>query len=376
MIFRNLVKPRRAGTGTSLYTASQSRLMLRRFVRHKLAVFSLGIVVLLYLMALLAEFIMPLSPFDQDGRRGFHPPHVIRFVDNHGQFSPRPFVYRFERTLDPATFSHIYTPSDEKIYLYFFVEGFEYRFLGLIPTNLHLFGNPVERIHLFGTDRMGRDIFSRTIFGSRVSLTVGVVGVLLSFLLGSILGGISGYYGGWVDNLVQRAIELLRSIPTIPLWLGLSAALPANWSPVAIYFSITVILSLVGWTEIARVVRGQLLSLREEDFILAAHVSGTSPVVIFRKHIIPSVMSFLIASMTLAIPGMIIAETSLSFLGVGLMPPIISWGVLMEQAQSVHVLANAPWLLIPGLFVIVTVLAFNFVGDGLRDAADPYSDLR
>jgi peptide/nickel transport system permease protein len=257
----------------------------------------------------------------------------------------------------------------------FFVEGFPYRMLGFIETNIHLIGpvNPDDPMYLLGADRLGRDVFSRLIFGTRISMSIGLVGVLLSFVLGILLGGISGLYGGFADNLIQRIIEFLRSIPTIPLWLGLAAAMPVDWSPLHTYFGITVILSLIGWTGLARVVRGRFLTLRTEDFVMAAQLDGAGQQRIIWKYMVPSFTSHIIASLTLAIPGMILAETSLSFLGLGLRPPIVSWGVLLQEAQNIRAVATAPWLLSPGVAVVVTVLALNFLGDGLRDAADPYS---
>ena len=242
-----------------------------------------------------------------------------------------------------------------------------------IPTDIHLFGAGEGALYLMGTDVLGRDLFSRVVYGARISLSIGLVGVTLSLMLGIVLGGISGYFGGKTDTLIQRLIEIIQSFPSIPLWMALAAALPTNWSTVQVYFGITVILSIIGWTDLARVVRGRFLSLREEDFVLAAKLSGASEARIIRKHLLPNFMSHIIASVTLSIPGMILAETSLSFLGIGLTPPAISWGVLLQAAQNVNSLVVAPWLLLPGVMVVVTVLAFNFLGDGLRDAADPYS---
>ena len=256
-----------------------------------------------------------------------------------------------------------------------FVEGTPYRLLGLFETRTHLFGldDPQQTVHLLGTDRLGRDLLSRTVYGARISLSIGLVGVLLSLMLGIALGGISGYYGGIIDELIQRVIEFLRSIPAIPLWMGLSAALPKDMSPLRIYFSITVILSLIGWTSLARVVRGRFLALREEDFVLAARLVGSSELRIILRHMVPSFLSYIIATLTLAVPGMILAETGLSFIGLGLRAPAISWGVLLQEAQNLRSVALAPWVLAPGLAVVISILSFNFLGDGLRDAADPYA---
>jgi peptide/nickel transport system permease protein len=261
-------------------------------------------------------------------------------------------------------------------FIRFFVRGFEYRLLGLFATDIHLLGLDAEEIptpfYPLGTDRMGRDLWSRLMYGTRISLSIGLVGVAISLFLGILLGGMSGYYGGSIDLTIQRVIEFLRSIPTIPLWLALGAAVPLEWSVIQVYFAITIILSLIGWTGLAREVRGRLLAMREEDFILAARFSGSGELRIIFRHMIPSFMSHIIAAITLAIPAMILAETALSFLGLGLRPPAISWGILLFEAQNLQSVAGAPWLLLPGLVVIVAILAFNFLGDGLRDAADPY----
>jgi peptide/nickel transport system permease protein len=291
-----------------------------------------------------------------------------------GQFSLQPFVYGWDRTNDPVTLRRIYTENDQERYnIRFFVRGEEWRVLGMFPADLHLFGTEEGgTVFLFGTDKLGRDMFSRTLHGASISLSVGLLGVTLSFVLGCTIGGLSGFYGGLVDNIVQRVIEFLSSIPTIPLWMALSAALPRNWPPLRIYFGITIILSLQGWTGLARAVRGKLLELREEDFVTAARLSGATDWRIIMRHMLPAFLSYLIVSITLAIPGMILGETSLSFLNLGLRPPVVSWGVLLQQAQNVRTLALQPWLLIPAIFIVLTVLSFNALGDGLRDAADPY----
>jgi peptide/nickel transport system permease protein len=275
------------------------------------------------------------------------------------------------------TFKRVYTPDpNKKIPIRFFVRGFEYRLFGLIPMSLHLIGvegtTPEESLFLLGTDEQGRDLWSRLMYGTQTSLIIGLVGVSLSLILGVFLGGISGLYGGVIDTVIQRVIEILRSIPTIPLWMGLAAALPNDWSVTQVYFAITIIISLVGWTELARVVRGRFLSLRQEDFVMAAVLCGCGQMRIIFTHLVPSFLSHIIAATTLAIPAMVISETSLSFLGLGLRPPAISWGVLLQQAQNIQALAISPWLLIPAVPVTVVILAFNFMGDGLRDAADPY----
>ncbi|MFO7170104.1 MAG: ABC transporter permease, partial [Chloroflexota bacterium] len=305
------------------------------------------------------------------------PPTRIHIRDTDGNFR-LPFVYGMKRDRDPVTLRPTFVEDTSVIHpIKLFVQGSPYKLWGIIPSNLHLFGietAPEEQmLFLVGADRLGRDLFSRIVYGARISLTIGLVGVLLSLIFGIILGGVSGYYGGMVDNVVQRIIEFVRSIPAIPLWMGLSAALPPNWPVVWVYFGITVILSLISWTGLARVVRGRFLALREEDFVLAARLVGSSEMRIILRHMVPSFLSYIIATLTLAIPGMILAETGLSFIGLGLRAPAISWGVLLQEAQNLRSVALAPWVLSPGLAVVISILAFNFVGDGLRDAADPYS---
>lgn len=345
-----------------------------RFRRHRLAMAGTAVVGLFYLVVVLADFLAYADPTASEARRSLIPPQPIRWFDQ-GRF--RPHVYALEGRRDPVTFKRVYTPDPRrKLYLRFFAPGFPYRLLGVIPAHRHLLGvegRPAEEaLFLLGTDEQGRDLWSRLVYGTRTSLTIGLVGVALSLVLGIALGGVSGYYGGAVDTVIQRVIEILRSIPTIPLWMGLAAALPQDWSVGRIYFAITVIISLIGWTELARVVRGRFLSLREEDFVMAAELAGLSRTRIIATHLVPSFLSHIIAATTLAIPAMIISETSLSFLGLGLRPPAISWGVLLQQAQNVQAVAISPWLLIPALPVTLVILALNFMGDGLRDAADPY----
>lgn len=347
--------------------------MWKKFTHHKLAMVSGVILIVMYIVVLFVEFIAPNSPVKNDPRYIHMPPQQIRFWDEQG-FSLRPFVFDTEKYSDPVTLQWLYREKrDQRLYLKFLVRGEPYKLWNLFPSDLHLFGvEGKDTIYLFGTDNLGRDLFSRIIYASRISMTIGLVGVFISFILGIVLGGISGFFGGIVDKLIQRIVEILRSFPKIPLWMALGAALPSDWPPIKTYFFITIILSITGWTDLSRVVRGKILSLKNEDFVMAARLSGSSETKILFHHLVPSFTSHLIASITLSIPGMILAETSLSFLGLGIRPPSISWGSLLQAAQNIHTVAAAPWLMIPSIFVIVFVLAFNFLGDGLRNAADPY----
>lgn len=368
-------QPLATGQEEQIYVAPQWKLMWWRFRRHKLALVSTAVIVLLYLVGAFCEFLAPYDPFVYDVVYTYAPPQAIHFWDENG-FRLRPFVYGLQPRRDPDTLQMIYVADKEAKYpIYFMVHGTPYKLWGLWDTDLHLFGirDPNGTMFLAGTDRKGRDVLSRVLYGTRISMSIGLVGVALSLILGILIGGASGYYGGRIDDLIQRVIEFLRSIPSIPLWMSLSAALPPHWSAVRIYFGITVILSLIGWTGLARVVRGRFLALREEDFVMAARLGGASELRIIGRHLVPSFLSHIIASITLSIPDMILSETSLSFIGLGLRPPIVSWGVLLQEAQNVQAVIAAPWLFIPGVFVIIAVLAFNFLGDGLRDAADPYS---
>ncbi|MFQ5785002.1 MAG: ABC transporter permease [Alphaproteobacteria bacterium] len=354
------------------YMASQWRLMWFKLKRHRVAVASGAVLAILYLSILASEF---LAPYDLHTRHTdfiYAPPQTLHLF-HEGRFIG-PFVYGFDYRLNMENLRREYTPDTSRVEpLRFLCRGDPYQYFGLFEGNLHLVC-PAEggTLFLFGTDRLGRDMLSRIISGTRISLTVGLFGITISFVLGITIGGLSGYYGGWVDTLIQRLIEVIRSFPELPLWMALSAALPVNWNPILIYLGITVILGLIDWTGLARAVRSKLLALREEDFATAAVLMGASPRRVIARHLLPSFMSHLIASATLSIPSMILGETALSFLGLGLRPPITSWGVLLNEAQNINVVALYPWLMLPVAPVIVVVLAFNFFGDGLRDAADPY----
>jgi len=357
---------------SKVFQASQLRLMWWKFRKHRLAVISGIFLAALYFGILICEFLAPYNLHTRNMDYIYSPPQRVHLFHN-GQFVG-PFVYGRQMTLDMDTLKRNYIDKHDDVQpIRFFCKGDSYRFWGLIEGDRHLVC-PAENGQLFlaGTDRLGRDVLSRIIYGARISLTIGLVGISFSFLLGIIIGGLAGYHGGIFDLIVQRIIEVLQSIPSIPLWLALAAIMPITWSPVLIYFGITVILGLIHWTGLARAVRSKLLALREEDYVLAAQLMGASSSRIIRRHLIPGFMSHLIATATISIPGMILGETALSFLGLGLRPPTTSWGILLTEARSVSVIAFYPWLLLPMLPVILVILAFNFLGDGLRDAADPY----
>jgi len=366
-----IVRPRKE---EQIFVASQWQLMRWRFQKHKMALVGGVVLILFYLFAIFCEFFSPYDPLNYDPKLVFVPPQRIRFRDENGFRAP--FVYGIKQQIDEVSFRRTYVTDETQTYaVKLFAHGDPYKMWGLFGGDLHFIGTEDNAgpLHLVGTDRMGRDILSRLITGSRISLSIGLVGVFTSLILGILIGGFSGYYGGVFDTVSQRLIEFLRSIPRIPLWMALSAAIPPFWSPIKVYFGITVVLSLIGWTGMARVVRSRFLSLREEDFVMAAKLAGSSEFRIVVAHMVPSFLSYIIASVTLAIPGMILGETSLSFIGVGLRSPVVSWGVMLQEAQQLSAVALSPWLLSPGVVIVLSVLSFNFLGDGLRDAADPYS---
>ena len=359
------------------FVASQWQLVWRKFRRHHLAMLGMTILGVFYFISVLfAEFFAPYDKLDRNTELRFAPPQRIRIFED-GRLTA-PYVYGYRTQRNPETFREEFTVDEsQRFRLGLFVRAGEYRLLGLFKSDLHFFGTRTEGgyVYLLGTERLGRDVLSRIIIAARISLSIGLAGVAIAFILGCLLGGLSGYFGGWVDTCIQRLIEILMSIPTIPLWLALSAALPSTWSIIGVYFGITVILSLVGWTGLARVVRGKLLELREADFVTAARIAGKGELPIIGEHLLPSFTSYLVVDISLRIPGMILGETALSFLGLGIRPPAVSLGTLLIDAQNVAVLTSYPWLLLPALVVIVIVLCFNFVGDGLRDSADPYHNL-
>lgn len=355
-----------------VFQASQTRLMWWKFKKHRLALASGIFLLALYLMIVVAEFLAPYNLHTRNMDFIHAPPQRVHLF-HEGQLVG-PFVYGREMKLDMDTLRRVYSDNRNDVQrLRFFCSGDSYRFWGLFDASLHLVCPAKDgEMFLLGTDRLGRDVLSRIIYGARISLTIGLIGIAISFTLGIVIGGIAGYHGGYIDLFVQRIIEVLQSIPSIPLWMALAAIMPVSWSPILVYLGITVILGLLDWTGLARAVRSKLLALREEDYVLAAQLMGAKSSRIIGRHLVPGFMSHLIATATISIPGMILGETALSFLGLGLRPPITSWGILLTEARSVSVIAFYPWLLFPMIPVILVILAFNFLGDGLRDAADPY----
>ena len=359
-----------------LFVASQWQLMWWKFRKHKPAIAGGIIIFMLYLLAIFCEFFAVYDPKDYSRLHTYAPPQRIRFIDQ-GRLQLRPFVYALEGVRDPVTTRISFSPNPERKYLLkFFSRGAPYKMWGLFDMDRHLvtIDNYDEKgtLFLLGTDKMGRDVWSRIMYGGRTSMSIGLVGVAMTFAIGITVGGFSGYIGGLLDVIVQRVIEFIRSLPSVPLWMALSASLPEDWQPIRIYFAITIILSILNWTGLARVVRSQFLALREEDFVMAAQLAGASESRIVFRHLVPAFLSHIIASITVSVPGVILSETSLSFLGLGIRPPAISWGVLLREAQNLRAVATAPWAMVPGLFVVIVVLSYQFLGDGLRDAADPY----
>lgn len=372
------VSPLRPGDDpAAIAVASQWTLMRHKFLRNKVALFAGFVVFFFYFVGIFAEFLAPGLPATAQPRFTYAPPQSIAlWVEEDGERRFLPHVKGYAMEVDPESLRRKFTVDPEKVVpIGFFVKGAEYKMWGLFPWDRHLIGplNKRDPMNLLGTDKLGRDLLSRVIYGTRISMSIGLIGVASTLLIGVVLGALSGYYGGWVDLGVQRLIEIISAMPTIPLWLGLAAAIPITWSPLQVYFIITLIVSLLAWTGLAREVRGRFFALRGEDFVTAARLDGSSQRRVIFRHILPSLTSHILAVVTLAIPTMIVAETALSFLGIGLKPPVVSWGVLLQDAQNVRTVATAPWLLIwPAGCVVMAVLSFNFLGDGLRDAADPY----
>ena len=360
------------------YSASQWTLIWWRFRRHRAAMVALALLGLMAVVGVFAEFVAPYGPTTRDTKYIDGAPQVPSFCDQNG-CSLQPFIHGVKTERDPTTLRAIAVPDPEKrIYLTLFPTGEKVDVLGFIPTRVHLFGlsDPEAKLHLWGTDELGRDVFSRTIYATRTSLSIGVLGVLISFVLALIIGGASGYFGGRVDAVIQRVTEIIRVVPIIPLYMGLAAAMPKEWSTTQVYFAMTLILGLFGWPTLARRIRSQLLSIRNEDYVVAARLAGARSGRIISQHMLPSFTSFIIVDLVISFPYMILSETALSFVGLGLRPPTVSWGVLLQQAQSIRVIEQTPWLFIPAIFVVVAVLAFTVIGDGMRDAADPYSETR
>ncbi|MDG1205422.1 MAG: ABC transporter permease [Pseudomonadales bacterium] len=355
------------------FTASQWQLVWWRFRRHRMAMFGGCLLLIMTLMGTLAGFFSPYDGTDRDRYYVLGPPQMIKFWDQKGA-SFRPFIHGTKTERDPETLAQISIPNpDTRHYLKFFVRGDTYSVLGLFDANIRLFGVEDAKIHIFGTDDLGRDLYSRTLIATGTSISIGVIGVVLSFVLALIIGGVAGYFGGIIDSVIQRATEIVRVVPVIPLFMGLAAAFPKDWSSTQVYFAMTIVLGLLGWPTLARRIRGHLLSQKNEDYVLAAELAGSKPARIISRHLLPSFTSYIIVDLVITFPYTILAETALSFIGLGLRPPSVSWGILLQDAQNIRAIEQAPWLFIPAVFVVVAVLAFTILGDGLRDAADPYT---
>ena len=355
------------------YTATQFQLMWWKFRRHRAAIFGSVVLSIFIFLMLFCEFLSPYGSQSRDPEFVFGKPNKIHLFDDGGTFQGF-FVYGMSTSFDRESMQVVLKEDREDIHkIRFFAKGEPYKMWGLIRTSVHFFGAGDGYVHLFGTDDLGRDVFSRSLYGARTSLSIGFIGVLIAFIVGLIVGGVSGYFGGFLDNILQRLIEFIRSIPTLPLWMSLAAILPKEWSPLMVYFAVTIILGFLTWTTLARRVRGKLISMREEDFVFAARIAGSSDVRIIWRHMLPAFLSYIIVDLTVSFPAMILGETTLSFIGLGLREPVVSWGVLLQSAQNIMAIEQHPWLFIPAIFVVVSVLAFSLVGDGMRDAADPYS---
>ncbi|TVM33788.1 ABC transporter permease [Oceanidesulfovibrio marinus] len=355
------------------YTASQWELVLWRFRRHKVAMAGALVLAAMLVSGIFAGFFAPYTVTQRDSDYVYGPPQLPTFWDSHG-VSLQPFIHGLTTKRDPVTLRKIATVDpDTRKYVGFFVKGEPYEILGLVGWDVHLFGVDGGIVHLFGTDEFGRDVFSRTLYASATSLSIGILGVLVAFVLALIIGGVAGYFGGWIDYVIQRITEVIRVVPIIPLYMGLAAAFPREWSNTEVYFAMMLVFGLVGWPTLSRRIRSHLLSQRTEDYVLAARLAGATPFRIITKHLLPSFTSYIIVDLVISFPYMILSETALSFIGLGLRPPSVSWGILLQDAQNVRAIEQAPWLFIPALFVVVAVLSFTVLGDGLRDAADPYT---